>query len=130
MSGHAHMSVGKLDVALANLAQAWQILGQLDYRDTKQGYDTCGLLASAQLRSGAVDEAAGTLSQCPQDEGAPNAIMRMQAQAELHFARGQTREAARLRSEEHTSELQSLMRISYAVFCLKKNNKYNRRHRR
>src|SRR3546814_7585942 len=28
------------------------------------------------------------------------------------------------RSEEHTSELQSLMRISYAVFCLKK-NKYN-----
>src|SRR3546814_3678671 len=30
----------------------------------------------------------------------------------------------RLRSEEHTSELQSLMRISYAVFCLKKKN-YN-----
>src|SRR3546814_9564766 len=28
-----------------------------------------------------------------------------------------------VRSEEHTSELQSLMRISYAVFCLKKNNK-------
>src|SRR3546814_5853816 len=28
--------------------------------------------------------------------------------------------AAILRSEEHTSELQSLMRISYAVFCLKK----------
>src|SRR3546814_2402545 len=26
------------------------------------------------------------------------------------------------RSEEHTSELQSLMRLSYAVFCLKKNN--------
>src|SRR3546814_6195777 len=30
---------------------------------------------------------------------------------------------ARLRSEEHTSELQSLMRISYAVFCLKTKNK-------
>src|SRR3546814_6748687 len=29
------------------------------------------------------------------------------------------------RSEEHTSELQSLMRISYAVFCLKKQNKNN-----
>src|SRR3546814_1646549 len=29
------------------------------------------------------------------------------------------------RSEEHTSELQSLMRISYAVFCLKKKNKRN-----
>src|SRR3546814_2953844 len=32
-----------------------------------------------------------------------------------------------LRSEEHTSELQSLMRISYAVFCLK-NNTINTRH--
>src|SRR3546814_1614190 len=29
-----------------------------------------------------------------------------------------------VRSEEHTSELQSLMRISYAVFCLKKKNKH------
>src|SRR3546814_1648494 len=31
------------------------------------------------------------------------------------------------RSEEHTSELQSLMRISYAVFCLKKKNKKHKR---
>src|SRR3546814_6461677 len=31
----------------------------------------------------------------------------------------------RLRSEEHTSELQSLMRISYAVFCLKQKNYTN-----
>src|SRR3546814_10216130 len=31
--------------------------------------------------------------------------------------------AAMARSEEHTSELQSLMRISYAVFCLNKKNK-------
>src|SRR3546814_5601131 len=30
------------------------------------------------------------------------------------------------RSEEHTSELQSLMRISYAVFCLQKKTNYNR----
>src|SRR3546814_4814875 len=33
------------------------------------------------------------------------------------------RRRAGLRSEEHTSELQSLMRISYAVFCLQKKNK-------
>src|SRR3546814_6904165 len=32
------------------------------------------------------------------------------------------------RSEEHTSELQSLMRISYAVFCLKKKNKHNTKY--
>src|SRR3546814_1672817 len=34
--------------------------------------------------------------------------------------RDQARRAARLRSEEHTSELQSLMRSLYACFCLKK----------
>src|SRR3546814_8395435 len=33
-----------------------------------------------------------------------------------------------VRSEEHTSELQSLMRISYAVFCLKKKNKKKTQH--
>src|SRR3546814_9717802 len=39
------------------------------------------------------------------------------------------RRAAATRSEEHTSELQSLMRISYAVFCLKKkNNHENQKH--
>src|SRR3546814_4383818 len=32
------------------------------------------------------------------------------------------------RSEEHTSELQSLMRISYAVFCLKKKKTNNNKH--
>src|SRR3546814_4061134 len=31
-----------------------------------------------------------------------------------------------IRSEEHTSELQSLLRISYAVFCLKKNKHHNK----
>src|SRR3546814_6540964 len=33
------------------------------------------------------------------------------------------------RSEEHTSELQSLMRISYAVFCLKKKKTCNYKHK-
>src|SRR3546814_8264129 len=34
-----------------------------------------------------------------------------------------------MRSEEHTSELQSLMRISYAVFCLKKKKKKNNKYK-
>src|SRR3546814_8777326 len=38
------------------------------------------------------------------------------------------READWFRSEEHTSELQSLMRISYAVFCLKKKKKHIQTH--
>src|SRR3546814_9302269 len=37
----------------------------------------------------------------------------------------QRQQAVHFRSEEHTSELQSLMRISYAVFCLKKKT-YNK----
>src|SRR3546814_2276520 len=40
---------------------------------------------------------------------------------QLHYAGGYVHNPATQRSEEHTSELQSLMRISYAVFCLKKN---------
>src|SRR3546814_1020268 len=43
------------------------------------------------------------------------------------FARINVNEEFSLRSEEHTSELQSLMRISYAVFCLKK-KKLNKHH--
>src|SRR3546814_2633816 len=41
------------------------------------------------------------------------------AEVGLHVLRG----IELLRSEEHTSELQSLMRISYAVFCLKKKHR-------
>src|SRR3546814_9300717 len=37
-------------------------------------------------------------------------------------------DVAEARSEEHTSELQSLMRISYAVFCLKKKQKLKTKH--
>src|SRR3546814_2302854 len=39
---------------------------------------------------------------------------------DLHVDKGSDKGGHCLRSEEHTSELQSLMRISYAVFCLKK----------
>src|SRR3546814_6823861 len=50
-----------------------------------------------------------------QDDGhAPGALLRLEAAVEGQLAD---------RSEEHTSELQSLMRISYAVFCLKKKKK-------
>src|SRR3546814_10357401 len=52
---------------------------------------------------------------------APRAKQRHHAGAQ--FGRGKQRQATHARSEEHTSELQSLMRISYAVFCLKKKKK-------
>src|SRR3546814_6801809 len=44
----------------------------------------------------------------------------LRAEAEVERMLGIDFDALRPRSEEHTSELQSLMRISYAVFCLKK----------
>src|SRR3546814_1371275 len=43
--------------------------------------------------------------------------------AEILVQEGVTAKVGTRRSEEHTSELQSLMRISYAVFCLKKKKK-------
>src|SRR3546814_19779218 len=49
----------------------------------------------------------------------PDGLVRSQRAGEAHHARP----CLHRRSEEHTSELQSLMRISYAVFCLKKKKK-------
>src|SRR3546814_9312374 len=48
----------------------------------------------------------------------PGSFSSLLFSAEIGF----TDNSVRSRSEEHTSELQSLMRISYAVFCLKKKN--------
>src|SRR3546814_10272879 len=45
--------------------------------------------------------------------------------ARLVEAIAELRVGTSFRSEEHTSELQSLMRISYAVFCLKKKKQHN-----
>src|SRR3546814_6854205 len=75
---------------------------------------------------------AGAVSASAYDQAKAAALS---AQAQLDAARAQARisgnEAGyavlRARSEEHTSELQSLMRISYAVFCLKKKTKNNKR---
>src|SRR3546814_5761419 len=54
------------------------------------------------------------------------AILRDLTTAIAQIVGGPDREPGlRVRSEEHTSELQSLMRISYAVFCLKKKTDKN-----
>src|SRR3546814_9915922 len=56
--------------------------------------------------------------------GGRSALLRTVLQQSLKHVADAPRIAPRAdsRSEEHTSELQSLMRISYAVFCLKKTN--------
>src|SRR3546814_4593758 len=60
----------------------------------------------------------GAEQACPQYRGANIA-------AAAHASSALRRSQAACRSEEHTSELQSLMRISYAVFCLKKKKHYS-----
>src|SRR3546814_1724649 len=55
----------------------------------------------------------------------PHRVTHPPALAAAGHRLGHASSPARLRSEEHTSELQSLMRISSAVFCWKKKKKYN-----
>src|SRR3546814_1470168 len=67
----------------------------------------------------------GTLRQLPLRPARAGAVrIRLERGLRLVRGTGQARAARRRqRSEEHTSELQSLMRISYAVFCLNKKQK-------
>src|SRR3546814_6889585 len=76
-----------------------------------------------------LDQSGGARARLSRQPGAmaslPRRRARMAGDAGAPLGAAAARPASR--SEEHTSELQSLMRISYAVFCLKKkNNKYNK----
>src|SRR3546814_4885649 len=87
--------------------QGGQVLGDVDARLVQlQQFDLLALLASAK------DD--------PQRGGFLRLafVLVQPAKIKLHLSL----ESRLERSEEHTSELQSLMRISYAVFCLKKKN--------
>src|SRR3546814_8384667 len=56
-------------------------------------------------------------------------VLQPLARLELRLLGGRDLDLLPGRSEEHTSELQSLMRISYAVFCLKKKTYHNHKSR-
>src|SRR3546814_8678028 len=73
-------------------------------------------------RQHGVDDAAGGMADQVQADGRQRAGLDRAELLEQLDRTGRARGRERIRSEEHTSELQSLMRISYAVFCLKKNN--------
>src|SRR3546814_6238370 len=74
------------------------------------------------------DEAKRVLSQGRDPTEERRAVERAEALERQNSFRAATEAwfGLQSRSEEHTSELQSLMRISYAVFCLKKKNKTTR----
>src|SRR3546814_2910903 len=105
--------------------------------DTLLPYTT--LFRSERARRGGADDAL-RLVQHGDDEVAPflehRDVLRDEALVAVERRRrrplADRRRAAavlRLRSEEHTSELQSLMRISYAVFCLKKKKTVSETHK-
>src|SRR3546814_5204742 len=80
----------------------------------------------AEQRRVAIDGAAGAAKAClfaqlPRSARDAYRVDRP-GEAEVRFLLADEDRGAAIRSEEHTSELQSLMRISYAVFCLKKKN--------
>src|SRR3546814_8791375 len=62
---------------------------------------------------------------CPAQPRRPAGPHRLFGALHGRLRRGRIAEIGGSRSEEHTSELQSLMRISYAVFCLKKKKNTN-----
>src|SRR3546814_7413884 len=65
----------------------------------------------------------GDIRHCYADVSRMHQILGFKAETQLVEGLSATVDWALGRSEEHTSELQSLMRISYAVFCLKKKKK-------
>src|SRR3546814_9579944 len=115
------------DVCSADLVQR----GRLHRRDDRVGGVAFQLAAAAAqhdapaARGGVVGDG-GVAVAAPVAQGVAGAgrdEQRRDAVARPLLARP----GARFRSEEHTSELQSLMRISYAVFCLKKKKTANRK---
>src|SRR3546814_7089301 len=79
--------------------------------------------AVAERHGGAADARIAAGSAVRGQLGQGGKVDRPRIGDQLDRAAGRTR-----RSEEHTSELQSLMRISYAVFCLKKKRIKNNNH--
>src|SRR3546814_5573566 len=97
------------DVCSSDLRRG-RFVEQQDRRITQQRARDRDPLAlpARQPRPAFTEEGIEPLRQCAQEIGGIGGFRRV---------------PDRLRSEEHTSELQSLMRISYAVFCLTKKNK-------
>src|SRR3546814_6776821 len=91
---------------------------RIDAHDVSVGGQGAGARAEDDPAAGEVVEQADAVGQQPRVVVG----QRDHAGAELDVlgALGRHRDDELWRSEEHTSELQSLMRISYAVFCLKK----------
>src|SRR3546814_944715 len=120
------VSASTTEYAWAGYLRAWvdrvERVGNLNYPDEARRRKLAGTLviSVAIRRDGSVERA--DVIQSSGIKLLDAAAMRIAKLAEPYPPLPRTEENID-RSEEHTSELQSLMRISYAVFCLKKNKK-------
>src|SRR3546814_9167066 len=79
-----------------------------------------GLMSAFTRRPTSSLDNFGVLSARRLNGPAPSALQNQATTGAFGVSEARSRLSDFVRSEEHTSELQSLMRISYAVFCLKK----------
>src|SRR3546814_6310375 len=94
------------DIAAQSRSRFEQLELTMHFHNTR-GMALANTLAAIEAGCDRFDASLGGLGGCPYAPGASGNVCTEEL---VHM----------LRSEEHTSELQSLMRISYAVFCLKK----------
>src|SRR3546814_3632181 len=98
---------------------------------SRRRHTSCALVTGVQTCALPISGLIPLLAGRPVRAGPAPAVLRQAVRAQLAgvarkwLGQGFGHPAAAARSEEHTSELQSLMRISYAVFCLKKKKHNN-----
>src|SRR3546814_3116900 len=92
-------------------------------------YGSRARCASARAGLSTADSSAGTSTAAADKDVNNRPVNKARVTTDMADSDGECPTITRMRSEEHTSELQSLMRISYAVFCLKKKKKKINLHR-
>src|SRR3546814_2703739 len=125
MAGLAE-AIGAMTVSMATMSERLEKqTGEAD-RQIEEAVRRFGQ-ASDEMRTafGDLNRNFGVIADRMREENEQASALARQRMDELLTSLGSTLDdmKAGLRSEEHTSELQSLMRISYAVFCLKKKQK-------
>src|SRR3546814_8306923 len=120
------MSVFSNDPATADLREAYALredpVPDMEHRRMMTGFFFWASWATVTARPGEVKSYTNNFPHEPLVGNVPTASSFMWSMFSILFMIAGIALLA-WRSEEHTSELQSLMRISYAVFCLKKKHK-------
>src|SRR3546814_9770043 len=94
-----------------------------DFRMRRIGLTAAAVVAALTMVTAAAAQSMVVRSTGPSAAKYPTGA-RLKSTDKLTLVAGDRIVLMQSRSEEHTSELQSLMRISYAVFCLKKKKKH------